>query len=205
MRSKAYEIVHVIPGRVRIVIAPQLSTVFASHLSQLKTCDGINKVAWNPITRSVVVEYTISSMELVGILRVFDNIFAVMGYKVGGQDCRNDLFWSLLAGGAIALSFILRRFSTPNNGVASVLETAAFGITAYSVVTHCGGQNSPSKALHLDSIAGLVSMLNLGSNKAFAGLFMTWLFNFMEIVGWGPLNNRQVNGAPLLRCGLANC
>lgn len=205
MRSRAYEIVHVIPGRVRIVIAPQLATLFASHLSQFKACNGIHKVTWNSITRSVVVEYAVASIELPGILLVFDNIFAVMGYKVGGQDCRNDLFWSLLAGGAIALSFIVRRFSTPNNGIASVLETAAFGITAYSVVTHCGGRNSHSKALHLDSIAGLVSMLNFGSNKAFAGLFMTWLFNFMEIIGWGPLNSRQVNGDPLLRCGLANC
>jgi len=205
MRSRAYEIVHVIPGRVRIVIAPQLAALFASHLSQLDNCSGINKVTWNPITRSVLVEYTVVSMELSGILLVFDNIFAVMGYKVGGQDCRNDLFWSLLAGGAIALSFILRRFSTPNNGIASMLETAAFGITAYSVVTHCGGRNSHSKAFHLDSIAGLVSMVNHGSNKAFAGLFMTWLFNFIEIVGWGPLNNRQGNGDILLRCGLANC
>lgn len=205
MRSKAYEIVHVIPGRVRIVIAPQLATLFASHLSQLQTCNGIINVTWNPITRSVLVEYTASSVDLSGVLLVFDNIFAVMGYKVGGQDCRNDLFWSLMAGGAIALSFILRRISAPNNGVATVLETAAFGMTAYSVVTHCGGQNSPSKALHLDSISGLVSMLNLGSNRAFAGLCMTWLFNFMEIIGWGPLNNRQVNGDPLLRCGLATC
>lgn len=205
MRSRAYEIVHVIPGRVRIVIASQLSAIFASHLSQIETCSGINKVTWNPVTRSVVVEYAVATMELSGVLLVFDHIFADMGYKVGGQDCRNDLFWSLLAGGAIALAFILRRVSTPNNGVASVLETAAFGITAYSVVTHCGGQNSPSKAFHLDSIAGLVSVLNLGSNKAFAGLFMTWLFNFMEIVGWVPLKNRRGNDTSHLRCGLANC
>ena len=205
MRSRAYEIVHAIPGRVRIVIAPQLSGIFASHLSQLETGNGINKVSWNPVTRSVLVEYTVAVLDLPGVLLVLDHIFAEMGYKVGGQNCRNDLFWSLLAGGAIALAFVLRRVSTPNNGVASVLETAAFGITAYSVVTHCGGQNSPSKAFHLDSIAGLVSVLNLGSNKAFAGFFMTWLFNFMEIVGWVPLKNRQGNGNSLLRCGLANC
>ncbi len=204
MRSRAYEIVHVLPGRVRIVIASSLSVLFSSHLPQLEEISGINKVTWNPVTRSVVVEYAVVTMELSGVLLVFDQIFAEMGYKVGGQNCSNDLFWSLLAGGAIVLAFALRRV-TPNSGAASVLETAAFGITAYSVVTHCGGQNSSSKALHLDSIAGLVSVLNLGSNRAFAGLFMTWLFNFMEIVGWVPLKNRQGNGRASLGCGLTSC
>lgn len=203
MRSRAYEIVHAITGRVRIVISPQLAGVFASHLPQLETCSGVKRVTWNVITRSVVVEYFPEKIELSRVLLVLDQIFAAMGYQVGGQDCRNDLFWSLLAGGVITLAFVLRRANS-NSGVASVLETAAFGITGYSVMTHCGGQHSPSRKLHLDSIAGLISVLNCGSNKAFAGLFMTWLFNFMEIVGWLPLNNRQVQGVPSLRCGLTN-
>ncbi|SFL50388.1 hypothetical protein [Pelosinus propionicus] len=203
MRSRAYEVVHVLPGRVRIVIASSLSAGFASHLSRLEASRAIHKVIWNPITRSVVVEYAAANLELSEVVLVFDQIFAEMGYKVGGQNCSNDLFWSLLAGGAIALAFALRRV-TPNSGAASMLETAAFGITAYSVVTHCGGQNSSSKALHLDSIAGLVSVLNLGSNRAFAGLFMTWLFNFMEIIGWTPLKNRQGSGTSSFRCGLTN-
>ncbi|WP_378951742.1 hypothetical protein [Pelosinus sp. sgz500959] len=204
MTSRAYEIVHVIPGRVRIVVAPHLAGVFATHLTRLEACTDIRRVTWNGITRSLLIEYSVDKMELSSILAVLDQIFAAMGYTVGGRDCRNDLFWSLLAGGTIALAFILRRVA-PNNGVVTLLETAAFGITGYSVMTHCGGQNSPSRNLHLDSIAGLVSVLNRGSNKAFAGLFMTWLFNFMEIVGVLPLHNKQAQGVPSLRCGLTGC
>jgi len=204
MKNRAYEIVHVLPGRVRIVVEAHLVALFSNHLLQLETSRGIDKVTWNAITGSVLIEYTAATTDLSSILLVFDQIFAAMGYRVGGQDCRNDLFWSLLAGGAIAVAFILRQVS-PSSGLTSVLETAAFGITGYSVMTHCSGQNSPSRKHHLDSIAALVSVLNCGSNKAFAGLFMTWLFNFMEVIGWLPLKNRQGQGVVSLRCGLAHC
>lgn len=203
MRSRAYEIVHVISGRVRIVVAPHLATLFATHLVALGASSFIKKVTWNGVTRSVVIEYIPDNTELAEVLLALDQIFSTMGDQVGGQDCQHDLFWSLLAGGAIALAFVLRRVA-PRSGVASVVETAAFGITGYSVMTHCSGQNSPSRKLHLDSIAGLVSVLNCSSNKAFAGLFMTWLFNFMEIIGLIPLITRQAPGVISRRCGVAN-
>ncbi len=203
MRSRAYEIVHVIPGRVRIVVASHLGTMFVAHLAKLETHSDVTKVSWNEITGSVVIEYMDARMQLASILLILDGIFENMGYKVGGQDCKNDLFWSLMAGGTIAVAFIVKQL-TPNSGLATVLETAAFGLTGYSVMNHCGGQNSPSRNLHLDSIAGLVSVLSRGSNRAFAGLFMTWLFNFMEITGILPLNNSNIQGKPLLRCGLTN-
>lgn len=202
MRSRAYEVVHMISGRVRIVVAPHLATAFATHLAQLETCSFIKKVAWNGITRSLVIEYNADTREVTQVLLVVDQIFATMGYRVGGQNCQQDLLWSLLAGGAIGLAFVARRVA-PSSGIASILEIAAFGITGYSVMTHCSGQNNPSRKLHLDSIAGLISVLNTGSNKAFAGLFMTWLFNFMEIVGLIPLANRQGTGGLARRCGVA--
>lgn len=203
MRSRAYEIVHMISGRVRIVVAPHLATVFATHLVQLETCNFIKKVTWNGITRSLVIEYNATNQEVAQVLLVVDQIFATMGYRVGGQNCQQDLLWSLLAGGAIVLAFVARR-AAPSSGIASTLEAAAFGITGYSVMTHCSGQNNPSRKLHLDSIAGLISVLNSGSHKAFAGLFMTWLFNFMEIVGFIPLANGQGGRVIAPRCGVAN-
>ena len=203
MRGRAYEIVHVIPGRVRIVVASPLATVFGTYLPQLATSSFIKSVVWNEITRSVVIEYIPERGELSGVLLVVDQIFKAMGYQVGGKDCRHDLFWSVLAGGTIAVAFVLRRLA-PSSGVASIAEAAAFAITGYSVMTHCSGQHSPSRKLHLDSIAGLVSVLNRGSNKVFPGLFMTWLFNFMEIIGVIPLANSQGQEGVFRRCGLAN-
>jgi hypothetical protein len=163
-------------------------------VKRLAIFSGITSVGGNPITRSVVIEYENVKKQESEILLNLNGIIYDRGYRTGGQNCQNQLFWSLTAGGALLLSFISRKIGV-NQGLVSLLEMTGFGITAYSVATHCDGQqnNVPSKAMHLDTITGLVSMLSIGSDKdrVFGGLFLTWLFNFLEIIGWLPITRRQ--------------
>jgi hypothetical protein len=172
--------------------------IWEEIVKRLAILSGITSVVGNPITRSVVIEYEIFKKQEADILLNLNGIIYDMGYRAGGQNCQNQLFWSLTAGGALLLSFISRKIGV-NQGLVSLLEMTGFGITAYSVATHCDGQqnNVPSKAMHLDTITGLVSMLSIGSDKdrVFGGLFVTWLFNFLEIIGWLPITRWQC-GSP---------
>ncbi|MEW6697588.1 MAG: hypothetical protein ACOY35_04895 [Bacillota bacterium] len=186
MIFKPYQVAHALPGRLRLL--------FNNGLRQLGTADailvkkpGILSVRYNPVIHSLLVYYDEKQLSRQEVLSFIEGH---LGLKPGLQS-RDNLFWPLLAGGALLLSYVYKRSSQGTNVSSSFLDYLAAGITAYSVLTHRDSTQCGDKSMHLDTLAGLVSLFSLKSDGRSMGLFITWLLNFIEVMfGWPQYPNQ---------------
>lgn len=185
----SYEVRYTGTGRLRLGVDKAAISAMGHVTKVLVAVKGVTEVKWNEISRSLLILYDqqrISSLQMAGLA---DEVLGGCGIHPAGSRTR-ELRWSLAAGTAIALSFIVGQAAPSMKVLAQALEMAGFGMTAYSVMTHRGRLLGGPKSMHLDSILAMLSVFNFGSGKALASLFLTWLVNFLEIVGWHPVSNR---------------
>lgn len=189
IQRSTYEVRFSGTGRLRLGL-DAAATPVVPHLRRLISLSpGVQAVQWNEITRSLLILYDPACLSFLQARGLADEILGGCGiHPVGVR--KNELLWSVTAGAALVLSFVVRHAAPAWTALNQALEIAGFGMTAYSVMTHRGRLMGGPKSLHLDSILAMLSVFNLGSNRAFAGLFVTWLVNFLEIVGWNPVASR---------------
>lgn len=188
MVFKKYEVVHSIPGRIRLIIQDK-NNAKGNIEAEFKKVPGIITVRYNPVIQSLLINY---DHLLTNEPTIIQNLDKHLSPGISIRD--NNLFWSLLAGGTILISYLYRKSSQKNDSSGSFLDYLAAGITAYSVLSHRdkdNGNNCGDKSLHLDDMAGLVSLFSLKTDGRSMGLFITWLLNFIEIMfGW-PQYSKQ--------------
>ncbi|MEG6513688.1 hypothetical protein V6C32_17485 [Desulforamulus ruminis] len=194
MSGKGYEIRHTLPGRLRLEIKGTCG--LNSIGAKLERLPGVALVRINPVIKTLLICYDPQQIDQRTILRNIPALPPVLnhGFKSGMDVNKKDLFWSLLAGASLLVAHASRRTVTQagaaGNGV-HYLEYLAAGITGYAVLTHRDVVNCGNRSLHLDTLAGLFSILSLESDRALMGMFVTWLLNFIEIVfGWPQYNTK---------------
>lgn len=184
----SYEVRYAGIGRLRLGLERTAFPAVPHIKKVLAAIQGINEVIWNELSGSLLILYEPNYLSSFQIQGLSEEVLGACGiHPVGSR--KRELTWSLAAGTAIALSFIIKQAVPDLTFLAQGLEMIGFGMTAYSVITHRGRLLGGPKSLHLDSILAMLSIFNLGSTKALAGLFLTWLVNFLEIVGWQPILN----------------
>lgn len=189
MSGKGYEIMHSLPGRLRLLINRNLD--LNSIGARLEQLTGVTQVRINPVIRTLLICYDPQQNDLTTILT---NISAQPGVLnnspwINAGINRKDMFWSMLAGTSLLAAYSFRKKKASEGDISksggNYLEYLAAGITGYTVLTHRDVVSCGNKSLHLDTLAGLFSILSLEGNRALVGMFVTWLLNFIEIVfGW---------------------
>lgn len=189
MNGKGYEIIHSLPGRIRLAVKKNLDlNMIRTGLEKLQ---GVSEVRINPVIRTVLVYYNTGLISQEKVLSSIPEQPALLKHSLwpGASVYRKDLYWSLLAGASLLAVYSLRRNSetmaNPARNSYNILEYLAAGITGYAVLSHRDVVKCGNKSLHLDTLAGLFSILSLKGDRALLGIFVTWLLNFIEIVfGW---------------------
>lgn len=190
LHNASYEIRYEGNGRLRLGIH-KASHAVVSHVEKLfGMIPGIEDVSWNELSGSLLILYDAYSFSSPQMRGIADEVLGTCGIHPAGSRNR-ELLWSLAAGVTIVISLLLRKAVPEPSFLVQGLEMVGFGMTAYSVITHRGRMLGGPKSLHLDSILAMLSIFNLGSAKALVGLFLTWLVNFLEIVGWKPIYSRM--------------
>lgn len=189
MSGKSYEVIHSLPGRIRLAVKRNLDLdMIGAGLEKLQ---GVSEVRINPVIRTVLIFYDPKLVNQEKMLSSIPAQPAVLNNTIwpGANIYRKDLFWSLLAGASLLAVYSSRRNNENASDVVknsnNLLEYLAAGITGYAVLSHRDVVNCGNKSLHLDTLAGLFSILSLKGDRALLGMFITWFLNFIEIVfGW---------------------
>lgn len=173
-------IAHDIPGRLRVVTrALEERKDHFSIESLFISIRGVLKVRIEPIISSMVIEYDprqISRTIMLTYMKVFfqqtsfDPLDDLMVHVK--PTVRRDLFRSIVTGGLLLVAF-----ARPTHALRpDFLDYSATISAAWTVLSH--GTN---KLSHPDIIAGIVSMLSLGTANILHVAAITWGVNLLEI------------------------
>lgn len=182
MKRFVYRVVHSIPGRMRVELIGEQGE-FGASCEWLRAQPSISAVTWNAITKTAVIEYKQHVWKESEIRFVLDTLLNKAAHGFSNTTSKANLWFSLLAGGALIAGNALRRKSqTSSTELGGRFELLAAALTAYSVLTHRNTCEGNARTLHPDSLAGLLSLCNVGSDRALPGLVITWILNFLEIL-----------------------
>lgn len=188
MIGRGYDILHLLPGRIRLQIHKGLDLEQVSL--KVEKLSGVTGVIVNRTINTLLVHF---NANVVSHTKILEGINPT-GCRTGklSVDFKKDILWSLLAGGSLLAAYIYRRSHVQaNTGGSNLLEYLAAGVTGYSVLTHRDIVTCGNKSLHLDTLAGLFSIFSLNSDKALMGMAITWLLNFLEIMfGWPKYSHK---------------
>lgn len=181
MRPKFY-ILHDIPGRLRLHI-PVLreNQDYEEIQSMFSSLRGIQEIRIQPITQTMLIQYTSDEISRNHLLRYvslffhqqpFHSLSNLMVYV--RPSVRKGLFRSFIAGGLLLLAYIQKAsFNQP-----TALVYSAVIATGYAVLSH--GINN--KLRHPDILIGILSLGSLGPANVLHGAMVTWAVNVLELL-----------------------
>lgn len=175
-----FNIVHDIPGRIRLIIPALIDKKEHDQITQLfSAIKGIEGVRIEPLIQSMVISYNPILMTKKLVLRFVSLFFKQTRFDplddfmvTISPTLRKNFLRSLVTGFLLLLAY-LRKSSMHAPGF---LDYAVVISTAYTVLSH--GQN---KLRHPDVITGIVSMLSLGTGNILHVAALTWAVNILEL------------------------
>jgi hypothetical protein len=187
MMANDYALVHSLPGRIRFMARHRQAPSVRNLGPGLAELPGVEQVRINPVINSLLIHYDPKQTDQAAILTYMADGTAgnAGGFRNKSVHGADDMFWSVLAGGMLLLSYFGRIHCPPNDYRKKYLDYLAAVAIGYSVMNHTGFRQYGNRTQHLDTLAGLISMFAIKGENAFLGMFVTWLFNFIEIMfGW---------------------
>lgn len=177
-----FEIVHAIPGRLRLYV-PAIKHAGNDNSLQamFESLKGIEHVRIEPVIQTMVIKYNPSELnwgELQQAADLFLNRHS-WGKSMNEREkhrisLKKDLLRSAVSGILLAFTLWRRRGGVLKPDILDYLTVIA---TSYTVLSH--GEN---RLTHPDVLTGIISIALTGTENILRVAFITWIVNLAEVV-----------------------
>lgn len=174
-----YEIIHAIPGRIRLAI-PILENMrdYDSIQMMFESITGIEHVRIEPKINAMIIYYNSQELDKRIILKDIGLFFSqIEDDKIPDGLNRKKMLGALaksIISGILILVAYIRRNGRLGPDLFDYLVVIS---TSYTVLSH--GENRLS---HPDVLTGIVSMVSLGAQNILSVSLMAWFVNLIEIL-----------------------